>query len=441
MSPAQSARMASIFPGGVCDWTQPGVGEQPLGGTWQTFAAGTASDTTPPDTSISTSPATSVTLGPVRFGFSGNEMGVSFECNLDGSAFSACASPSRFDGLGQGSHTFRVRAIDPAGNADQTPASSTFTITNALPPTVAFVSPTDGATQAPRTSPVVAGFDRAMDKPATEAAFSLKRNSDGATVSGSFGWYGNALIFQPAKPLSSGTTYTASVGASAEDANGIALGTAKTWQFTTATQPLIAAVVPAENATEVLPNATFVVAFDSSMDKPSAQAAFSLKRAVDNAPVSGSFGWFGNALLFQPGTRLDGGTQYVATVSTAAKDASGHPLPAAKSWKLTTTARPIADILYPSDGANGVSRSSITLATFNKPMDEPSTEAAFSLKRSSNGAPVSGGISWWGNILIFMPASPLAANTQYTAAIGAGARDLAGRALANPTSWRYTTGG
>ena len=36
-----------------------------------------------------------------------------------------------------------------------------------------------------------------MGKPATEAAFSLKRNSDGAPVSGSFGWYGNALIFQP----------------------------------------------------------------------------------------------------------------------------------------------------------------------------------------------------------------------------------------------------
>ncbi len=26
-----------MFPDGVCDWSQPGVGEQPLAGTWQEF--------------------------------------------------------------------------------------------------------------------------------------------------------------------------------------------------------------------------------------------------------------------------------------------------------------------------------------------------------------------------------------------------------------------
>ena len=34
------------------------------------------------------------------------------------------------------------------------------------------------------------------------------------------------------------------------------------------------------------------------MDKPTAQAAFSLKRISDGAPVAGSFGWYGNALIF-----------------------------------------------------------------------------------------------------------------------------------------------
>lgn len=35
--PVQTARLVSIFPGGVCDWTRPGVGQQKLGGTWFEF--------------------------------------------------------------------------------------------------------------------------------------------------------------------------------------------------------------------------------------------------------------------------------------------------------------------------------------------------------------------------------------------------------------------
>ena len=57
------------------------------------------------------------------------------------------------------------------------------------------------------------------------------------------------------------------------------------------------------------------------MDKSSAQAAFSLKRSSDGALVSGSFGWYGpGGLVFKPGADLAPGTQYTASVSTAAKE-------------------------------------------------------------------------------------------------------------------------
>ncbi len=35
--PAERARLDAIFPGGVCDWSKPGVGQQPLAGTWPSF--------------------------------------------------------------------------------------------------------------------------------------------------------------------------------------------------------------------------------------------------------------------------------------------------------------------------------------------------------------------------------------------------------------------
>jgi hypothetical protein len=37
MNATQQARLAAIFPDGVCDWSKPGVGQQPLGATWQEF--------------------------------------------------------------------------------------------------------------------------------------------------------------------------------------------------------------------------------------------------------------------------------------------------------------------------------------------------------------------------------------------------------------------
>jgi hypothetical protein len=208
------------------------------------------------------------------------------------------------------------------------------------------------------------------------------------------------------------------------------------------TPPVVNFVRPAENAVEVLPNEPIVVAFDTSMDKSSAEAAFSLKRTSDGAAVSGSFGWYGpGVLIFKPNAVLAAGTQYTASVSTAAKDLAGNPLPVAKTWRFTTTNRPIISSVYPADGATGVSRSSVTYAIFNKAMDRASTEAAFTLKRTSDGAAVSGSFGWYGpGVLIFKPDPDLTAGMQYTAAVSGAAKDLEGNTLANPIAWRYTTG-
>ena len=108
------------------------------------------------------------------------------------------------------------------------------------------------------------------------------------------------------------------------------------WSICSGT-PSITFVRPAENAAEVPPSALIIVVLNRAMDKSSAQAAFSLKRSSDGAPVSGSFGWHGaGVLLFKPGADLAPGTQYTASVSTAAKDLGGFALPAAKTWQFTT---------------------------------------------------------------------------------------------------------
>jgi hypothetical protein len=51
-----------------------------------------------------------------------------FRCRLDGRPFVACNSPQIYGGLKTGPHTFRVVAVDAAGNADPTPAVAHLTI-------------------------------------------------------------------------------------------------------------------------------------------------------------------------------------------------------------------------------------------------------------------------------------------------------------------------
>jgi hypothetical protein len=41
---------------------------------------------------------------------------------LDGAAYTSCNSPQAYSRLDDAKHTFRVRAIDRAGNLDPTPA-------------------------------------------------------------------------------------------------------------------------------------------------------------------------------------------------------------------------------------------------------------------------------------------------------------------------------
>ena len=85
------------------------------------------SDTTPPDTTITSNPPATTSSSAASFSFSATEP-ATFQCSLDNSAFGACTSPASYAGLAVGSHTFRVRAIDTAGNVDATPASWSWSI-------------------------------------------------------------------------------------------------------------------------------------------------------------------------------------------------------------------------------------------------------------------------------------------------------------------------
>ena len=86
--------------------------------------------TASPQTTIQSGPSspTTQTSATFTFGAGGSGAGGGYECRLDGALFSECASGRSYSGLGVGSHTFAVRAVDSTGNVDATPATRTWTV-------------------------------------------------------------------------------------------------------------------------------------------------------------------------------------------------------------------------------------------------------------------------------------------------------------------------
>jgi len=98
-------------------------------------------DLTPPVTQITSRPP-NPSGASVSFTFSSNEPGT-FECKLDSGSFEKCPSPIKYPPLADQNHTFEVKAIDSAGNADLTPEEYAWTV-DATP---------GGATPAPPNPP------------------------------------------------------------------------------------------------------------------------------------------------------------------------------------------------------------------------------------------------------------------------------------------------
>jgi alpha-tubulin suppressor-like RCC1 family protein len=65
--------------------------------------------------------------------------GLSFEDSLDGNFYASAVSPRTLTGLSEGVHTYRVRAIDSAGNIDPTPANYTWII-DVTPPAITNIA-------------------------------------------------------------------------------------------------------------------------------------------------------------------------------------------------------------------------------------------------------------------------------------------------------------
>jgi hypothetical protein len=147
------------------DWAPADQDYGPGGSTTTPPVDTPPADTTPPGTLIGSGPSASTTSTSASFEFSTTESGSTFACKLDYGAYAACTSPKTYSGLSTGVHTFSVRATDPAGNVDASPARQTWTIYAGTPPP----PPTDRLP--------IAAFDYSPTAPITGQAVTFDASS------------------------------------------------------------------------------------------------------------------------------------------------------------------------------------------------------------------------------------------------------------------------
>ncbi|MBT0663490.1 chitobiase/beta-hexosaminidase C-terminal domain-containing protein [Geobacter pelophilus] len=98
-------------------------------------------DTTAPVTYITDKPKSPVNQTSGTISFISSEAGSTFQCKLDSGQYGPCTSPYSFSNLSGGSHVFMVRAIDPAGNVDNSLLGCSWTIDITPPNTTVTAQP------------------------------------------------------------------------------------------------------------------------------------------------------------------------------------------------------------------------------------------------------------------------------------------------------------
>ena len=256
-------------------------------------------DATAPDTAITGGPSGVSTSATGAFSFASPDATATFECKLDTSDFTACTTPFNTGALTDGAHTFSVRAKDPAGNVDTTPAGVTWTI-DTTAPDVAITGGPSGLTAS------------------ISAVFSFSSSDSGATFECNLD--GAALFTACSSPSSvenlSQGPHTFSV--QAKDAAGN-VSTAVTRTWTVDTVPPETELLTGPDASTTQTTASFTFSSDDN------GASFECK--IDSADFVACTSGFTTPVL-SPGEH---------TFQVRAKDAANNvdATPATQTWTIT----------------------------------------------------------------------------------------------------------
>ncbi|MCP4345626.1 MAG: Ig-like domain-containing protein, partial [Desulfobacterales bacterium] len=341
-------------------------------------------------------------------------------------------------------------AKDLAGNPLENDYTWSFTTgprPDTTPPTVSSTSPENGASAVSVDSSVIVTFSEPMKSSAiTTATFSVSNGTD--NIAGTVTYDGTTGAFNSSENLGYNTVYTASVTTAAKDLAGNPLENDYIWSFTTGpepdtTFPTVTSTSPENKETDISVDTAVTVTFSEPMKSSTVTTAtFFVNNMMKN--IAGTVTYDGTTGTFTPAENLAYNTDYIATVTTAAKDLAGNPLVNSYVWSFTTGPEPditppTVSSTSPENKETNVSVDAAVTATFSESM-KSSTITTASFFISNQAGNTTGTVVYNGTTATFTPAENFAYNTTYTAMIANTAKDLAGNPLKADYAWTFITG-
>ena len=209
---------------------------------------------------------------------------------------------------------------------------------------------------------------------------------------------------------------------------------------TTATVPVVNVTSPLNSAINTPLDQVIAVTFNEAINPSTTQTVFTLQQGTTVVP--GTVSTNGATITFTPASPLAPNTTYTATVTVSSVDLLGHAtLQSTNTWTFSTGGFVTPSVIStdPAPNATGVFINKNVSATFNMPMNA-STINGTTFTVMQGTTPVAGNVSYDGTNAIFNPNVDFAINTQYTATITTGAKNIQGTTIAKNYVWKFTTG-
>ncbi|MBN1430418.1 MAG: Ig-like domain-containing protein [Anaerolineae bacterium] len=217
------------------------------------------------------------------------------------------------------------------------------------------------------------------------------------------------------------TTYKVSISTQAHSTDAQYLAEAAVLAFKTPGYLEVSEVVPAPDTGSIDADTTITVFFNRPVTPlVIAEEMGDLPDPITIKPSAPGKGEWINTSIYQwkPEKPLVGGETYKVTIPSGLSDQSGATLQKDYHWEFTVKPPMIVSVQPEPDAEQVVATSPVTV-TFEQPMDQESTQAAFSLTVPSGHQSV-GGLFGWNEdstVMTFTPGTPLARETRYVVSI------------------------
>ena len=344
------------------------------------------------------------------------------------------------------SGTYSITAGNCAGEAG-TCSITRIAASDTTPPSVISTSPANIAESVSIYTPINAAFSETMNASSINlTTFTVRQGT--TSVLGTVSYSGTTATFTPASPLEYSTTYTATITTGVKDLAGNPMVANYTWTFSTEAAQAAIDLTGTGNGSWASSGGVYSgslsVVLVQNGSSITGTASITGSPCMSSGSVSGIV--TGNDIVFGAGSGLDDiefNATYVSqsisgSYSITAGSCAGDTGTFLMSKGATAdTTPPTVTSTSPANNAMGVTVNATITAAFSEPVTGINT-TTFTMKDSGSN-PVPGAVTYSGAMATFTPASPLAYNTAYTAAITTGVKDLAGNPMVANYAWTFIT--